>query len=203
MLGRGCKLPPPRSKGAGIPSSAHRRTEDTMTNTTSGRRARLWAAALVAGVLAAMAALLVVLGGGAAGAQETRSVDLDVKKTVSPKIVQVGERQVFTVKITNDGSTRARRVKMRDPLPSKVRFIRTSTSREVPGSCGIKDRVVTCHLGTLRADRTVTGKIYVKPVVAGSYTNRVYASFGKSSALGRDDSDYSDAARAVAEPQEK
>ena len=33
-----------------------------------------------------MAALLVVLGGGAAGAQETRSVDLDVEKTVRPGI---------------------------------------------------------------------------------------------------------------------
>ena len=153
--------------------------------------------------LAAMAALLVVSGGGAAVAQETRSVDLDVEKTVSPKTVQVGERQVFTVRITNDGSTRAERVRMRDPLPSKVRFIRASTSREVPGSCGIEDRVVTCRLGTLRADRTVTVKIYVKPVVEGSYTNRAYASFGKSSARGHDASDYSDAARAVVEPREE
>ena len=172
-----------------------------MTNTMPGRRARPWAAVLVAGALAAMAALLLVPGSGAA--QETRSVDLAVKKTVSPKTVQVGERQVFTVKITNHGSTRAERVRMRDPLPSKVRFIRTRTSREVPGSCGIKDRVVTCRLGTLRADGTVTVKIYVKPVVAGSYTNRAYASFGKSSARAGDASDYSDAARAVAEPLEK
>ncbi len=174
-----------------------------MTNTTSGRGARLWAAALVAGVLAAMAALLVALGGGVAGAQETRSVDLDVKKTVSPNTVQVGERQVFTVKITNDGSTRAERVRMRDPLPSKVRFIRTSTSREVPGSCSIEDRVVTCRLGTLRADRTVTAKIYVRPVVAGSYTNRAYASFTNPGARERDASDYSDAVRAVVEPRGK
>ena len=173
-----------------------------MTNSTSGRRTGPWVAALVV-ALAAMAALLVFSGGGAAGAQETRSVDLDVKKTVSPATVQVGERQVFTVRITNDGSTRAEGVRMRDPLPSKVRFVKTRTSREVPGSCGIDDRVVTCRLGTLRADRTVTVKIYVKPVVAGSYTNRAYASFGKSSALGRDASEYSDAARAVVEPREK
>ena len=146
-------------------------------------------------------ALLVVLGGGAAGAQEARSVDLDVDKTVHPGTVQVGEEQTFTIRITNDGSTRAERVRMRDPLPSKVRFIRASTSREVPGSCGIEDRVVTCRLGTLRADRTVTVKIYVKPVVAGSYTNRAFVSFTNSGARDRDASEFSDAARATVTPR--
>ncbi len=172
-----------------------------MTDTTTGRRARPWVATLVAGALASVGALLVVVGGGAAGAQEARFVDLDVDKTVHPRTVQVGERQTFTVKITNDGTTRAERVRMRDPLPSKVRFIRASTSREVPGSCGIEDRVVTCRLGTLRADRTVTVKIYVKPVEAGSYTNRAYASFDNSSARASDVSEVSDAATAhVEEP---
>ena len=61
------------------------------------------------GTLAAMAALLVVLGGGAAGAQETRSVDLDVEKTVRPGTAHVGELQTFTSKIINDGSTATRR----------------------------------------------------------------------------------------------
>ncbi|CAA9402344.1 MAG: hypothetical protein AVDCRST_MAG22-1178 [uncultured Rubrobacteraceae bacterium] len=171
-----------------------------MTDATAGRRAMLWAATLVAGALAAVGALLMVLGGGAAGAQEARFVDLDVDKTVHPGTVQVGDRQTFTVRVTNDGTTRAERVRMRDPLPSKVRFIRASTSREVPGSCGIEDRVVTCRLGTLRADRTVTVKIYVKPVEAGSYTNRAYASFTNSGARERDASESSDAAKAVVEP---
>ena len=157
---------------------------------------------MVGGTLAAMAALLlVVLGGGSAGAQEARSVDLDVDKTVHPKTVQVGDRQTFTIRITNHGSTRAERVRMRDPLPSKVRFIRASTSREVPGSCGIDGRVVTCRLGTLRADRTVTVTIYVRPVVAGSYTNRSYASFTNPGARERDLTNISDAATAhVEEP---
>lgn len=171
-----------------------------MTDTTAGRRAGPWAVALVAGTIAAVAALLGVLGSGSAGAQEARFVDLDVEKTVLPRTVQVGDRQTFTIKITNNGTTRAERVRMRDPLPSKVRFIRAGTSREVPGSCGIEDRVVTCRLGTLRAGRTVTVKIHVRPVVAGSYTNRAFASFSKSGARGRDASNSSDAARAVAEP---
>jgi uncharacterized repeat protein (TIGR01451 family) len=152
-----------------------------MTGNATRRTVRVWAGALLAGALAA--ALLLALGGGAAGAQEARSVDLVVKKTVSPKSVQVGERQVFTVKITNEGSTRAEGVRMRDPLPRAVKFLRASTSREVPGSCGIDDRVVECRLGKLRADRTVTVKIYVRPVVADSYVNRAYASFRNTNGL--------------------
>ena len=151
-----------------------------MTGNATRRTVRVWAGALLA---AALAAALLALGGGAAGAQETRSVDLVVKKTVSPKSVQVGERQVFTVRITNEGSTRAEGVRMRDPLPREVRFLRASTSREVPGSCGIEDRVVECRLGKLRADRTVTVKIYVKPVVADSYVNRAYSSFRNTNGL--------------------
>jgi len=182
----------------GLTVEARQRRESIVTNTTTGRRtARLWVAALLAGALAATFALLATLS-ASAGAQETRAVDLAVKKTVSPRTVQVGEKQTFTIRITNEGATRAEGVRMRDPLPSKVRFIRASTSREVPGSCGIEDRVVTCRLGNLGPDKTVTVKIYVKPVVAGSYTNRAYASHTNSAGLQLEDSD---AARAVVEAE--
>ena len=158
-------------------------------------------------IVVAMLALA-LSGGTALGASppetaDARGADLDVRKTVYPREVRVGERQTFTVKVTNEGTRRAEGVRMRDPLPSKVRFIRASTSREVPGSCGIDDRVVTCRLGTLRADRTVTVKIYVRPVVAGSYTNRAYATHGNLGALGPGAPEDSDAARAVVEPARK
>lgn len=159
-----------------------------MSDDATRRTVSVWAGVLMAGTLAA-AALLLALGGGTAGAQEGSGADLAVRKTVSPKAARVGETQVFAVEVTNEGSARAEGVRMRDPLPSKVRFIRASTSREVPGSCGVEDRVVTCRLGTLRADRTVTAKIYVSPVVAGSYNNRAYASFRNAARLQPEDSD--------------
>ena len=57
---------------------------------------------------------------------------MDVEKTVQPRTVQVGDSQTSTIRITDDGTTRAERVRMRGLLPSKVRFIRAaSTSREV------------------------------------------------------------------------
>jgi uncharacterized repeat protein (TIGR01451 family) len=179
-----------------LPPAPHERRTG-MTGTTPQRTVRLWAGVLLAVAIAA-AALLASLGGGAAEAQQARSVNLDVDKSVSPRVVQVGERQAFTVRITNRGSDRARGVRMRDPLPSAVRFIRAETSRHVPGSCGIADRVVRCRLGTLRPGRSVTVRIHVRPVVAGSYVNRAFASFGNSagraSELSADES--SDAARA-------
>ena len=173
-----------------------------MTNTAATARTGWpWVAALLAGALAALVMLLMALG-GTAGAQTAQGgPDLALKKTVYPKAVEVGERQTFTIKITNEGTRRAEGVRMTDPLPSKVRFIRASTSREVPGSCGIEDRVVECRLGALRPDRAVTVKIYVKPVVAGSYTNRAYISYTSPTAraLEADSSDNSDAARALVE----
>ena len=170
-----------------------------MTNTTTARTGLLWVAALLAGTLATIATLIAF--GSTAGAQTAQGPDLVLKKTVYPKSVQVGELQTFTIRITNEGTARAEGVRMKDPLPSKVRFIRASTSREVPGSCGIEERVVKCRLGTLRPDRTVTVKIYVKPVVAGSYTNRAYVSYSSPSARALEavTSDNSDAARALVE----
>ena len=176
--------------------------DDTARTRTGQTRVAEYILAAAVATLAA-AALLVALVGGAANAQEARSVDLDVRKTVSPKTVEVGERQVFTVKVTNNGTTRAERVSMRDPLPSKVRFIRASSSREVPGSCGIEDRVVRCRLGTLRADEMETVKIYVRPVEAGSYTNRAYASFDNSSNRASGASEGSDAAKAMVEARSR
>jgi uncharacterized repeat protein (TIGR01451 family) len=158
-------------------------------------------------VLAAGLLMLALSGGAAlatnptstAEAQERRGVDLDVRKSVYPRAVKVGELQTFTVKVTNDGGRRAEGVRMTDPLPSKVRFVRASTSRHVPGSCGVDDRIVACRLGDLRPDRTVTVKIQVRPVVAGSYTNRAYASRANPGALGTGASQASDSARAVVE----
>jgi len=141
----------------------------------------------VTAVLAALAmtAAMTVTSGDAVQAQTAQRAELGITKSVSPKVVAVGERQVFTIKVTNAGDRRARNVTMSDPLPSEVRFVRASTSRHVPGSCGLEPgRTVVCDLGTLRPGKTVTVKIYVRPVTAGTYTNRAFVNFGGATALG-------------------
>jgi uncharacterized repeat protein (TIGR01451 family) len=126
--------------------------------------------ALLLGTL--MAATVVLVLSGAARAQPTGSADLAVTKTVNPKVVTVGDNQTFTIKVTNERRDTARDVVMTDPLPNEVRFIRASTSRDKPGSCSARGGTVTCDLGNIRVDRTVTVKILVKTTEVGRYTNR-------------------------------
>ena len=146
-----------------------------MANTTRRTVAAvpLWAGALVLAAAFAVAAV-VTFGAGSAQAQLERSADLHVTKTVQPRQVTVGDRQTFTVKVTNSRGGTARQVHMTDPLPTQVRFIRASTSRRVPGSCGLVQRIVTCDLGNLVVGRTVTVKIRVELTQAGRYTNHAF-----------------------------
>jgi uncharacterized repeat protein (TIGR01451 family) len=166
-----------------------------MLPNTTRRRFHLWTLLVGALMVTAMMAL-----SGPAQTQTAQGVDLTVRKSVSPKFVAVGERQTFTIKVANEGNRRARNVTMSDPLPGKVRFVRASTSRHVPGSCGLEPvRTVVCDLGTLRAGKTATVWIIVKSIEAGSYTNRAFVSFGGASALELDGFDNQDTVRARVE----
>jgi uncharacterized repeat protein (TIGR01451 family) len=137
---------------------------------------RAWAPMSLAAALAAALLALMVLA-GSAQTQTAQGADLTVRKSVSPEVVVVGEKQTFTIKVTNEGNRLARNLTMEDPLPAKVRFVKASTSRHVPGSCGLAPvRTVVCHLGTLGAGKTVTIWIVVRNVEPGNYTNRAFAS---------------------------
>ena len=146
-----------------------------MANTTRRTVAAvpLWT---VAGGLAAAFAEAegVTFGAGNARRQLERSADQHVATTVQPKQVTVGQTQTFTIKVTNSRGGTARQVHMTDPLPAQVRFIRASTSRRVPGSCGLVRGIVACDLGDLVVGRTVTVQIFVEATQAGSSTNRAF-----------------------------
>jgi uncharacterized repeat protein (TIGR01451 family) len=163
-----------------------------MATKEMGRAAPTWALTLLVGALVATAIFAL---GGAAQAQPTGSADLSVTKTVKPKVVTVGDNQTFTIKVTNERRDTARDVVMTDPLPDEVRFIRASTSRDKPGSCSARGGTVTCDLGNLRVDRTVTVKILVKTTEAGRYTNRAFVDHSTTEL---DASDNRDGARARA-----
>jgi uncharacterized repeat protein (TIGR01451 family) len=144
-----------------------------MATKAMGRAAPPWAVTLLVGALVVTAMLIL---GGAAQARPTVSADLSVTKTVAPKVITVGDNQTFTIKVTNQRRDTARDVVMTDSLPNEVRFIRASTSRDKPGSCSARGGTVTCDLGNLRVDSTVTVKIFVKNTQAGRYTNRALVS---------------------------
>ena len=163
------------------------RTMSAMTN--AGRGLPVWARwVLLAAAIMALGAIS-LFGGGAAQAQTRASADLHPKKTVKPQMVRVGNNQTFTIKVTNQRGGTARDVVMTDPLPDKVRFIRASTSRHVPGSCSAKSGTVTCDLGNIKVGKTVTVKILVKNVEAGNYINHVHVSHSTTELEAADNSD--------------
>jgi uncharacterized repeat protein (TIGR01451 family) len=118
-----------------------------------------------------------VTGRVIAGGQRARP-DLRVSKTVKPQVVKVGQKQTFTVKVTNQRGRTANNLKMTDPLPKNVRFVRATTSRHVPGSCTRRRQggqtTVECWLGDLKVGRSVSVAIVVKAVKVGTYTNRAF-----------------------------
>ncbi len=156
-----------------------------MANETR-QTAPLWAVALLAAVVVAAAA---VFSAGGAQAQAEGSADLAVTKTVKPKVVTVGDKQTFTIKVTNERGDTARDVTMTDRLPNQVKFIKASTSRHVPGSCGLVQRTVACELGNLKVDQTVTVNILVKTTQAGRYTNQASVTHTTTELEGADNQD--------------
>jgi uncharacterized repeat protein (TIGR01451 family) len=157
------------------PPYRRRREEKIVANTIRRTVAAvpLWTVGLLLAATFAVAAVA-TFGGDSARAQVERSADLTVTKTVQPREVTVGDRQTFTIKVTNARGNTARDVHMTDRLPDQVRFIRASTSRQVPGSCGRVRQIVTCDLGNLRVGQTVTVQIFVEATQAGRYTNRAF-----------------------------
>ena len=115
---------------------------------------------------------------------------------MKPQTVRVGDNQTFIIKVKNTTSRNATNVKVTDPLPTEVRFIRASTSLHKPGSCGEINRTVECELGTLQGGERVTIKIFVRAVQAGDYTNRAFVSHTSTEL---DASDNFDTVRASAE----
>jgi uncharacterized repeat protein (TIGR01451 family) len=150
-----------------------------MSTNKTGYGFPVWATAALLGAAFALVAVVVAsFAGGTARAQDVGTnhlaSDLHIRKSVKPKTVRVGAKQTFVIKVVNERGATARGVRMRDPLPDKVRFVRASTSRHVPGSCRSRNRTVTCDLGNLRVGRSVTVKIFVKPVRSGRYVNRAF-----------------------------
>ena len=126
--------------------------------------------------LALLAVLVAALAFGLSPANAASRSDLHLHKAVKPKTVLVGQNQTFHIHVRNESRKNATSVKMTDPLPREVRFIRASTSLHRPGSCGISRRTVECNLGTLKGGERVHIKIFVKAVKAGKYKNRAFVS---------------------------
>jgi uncharacterized repeat protein (TIGR01451 family) len=129
----------------------------------------LWVLALLLGAAVALAAIATL--GSTAQAQQQATNGLSIKKTIQPKTVKVGKTQVYTINIRNTTNSRLTGVVMTDTLPRNVKFIRASTSLQIPGSCRPSGRTVVCGPYALAAGELVTIRIYVKTTKVGTYRN--------------------------------
>lgn len=95
-------------------------------------------------------------------------VDLVVSKTDSPDPAFVGDALTYAVTATNNGPNTAHDVVLTDTLPAGVTFVSATPSQ---GTCTRSGSVVTCTMGTVFIQRSVTVQIVVTPTVAGSINN--------------------------------
>jgi uncharacterized repeat protein (TIGR01451 family) len=154
------------------------------TNTAGGRRLPVWMVVLL-GVVACMVLLALVTLGGPTQAQTRSSSDLHVTKQPKRAQLKVGKKFTWTVKVKNEGGSRARDVVMVDDLPNFVKFVRASTSLDDPGICRpFGTGIVECRLGNLRVGNTVTILVTAKTVKAGKGKNRVHAHAARASGAG-------------------
>lgn len=100
----------------------------------------------------------------------TPEFDLGVTKSASPDVVAVGEMITYTLEVTNNGPQAAKGVELVDTLPDLVTF-----SFADPG-CTEADGVVTCVIGSLAVDGTVSIDIVVTAEVDGNALNTVEVS---------------------------
>jgi uncharacterized repeat protein (TIGR01451 family) len=101
-------------------------------------------------------------------------VDLSITKSGSPATQQLGAGNItWTIVVTNHGPNADTGVKITDPMPAGNTFVSASASPH--GTC-TGGGILTCDLGTMAADESVTITLVTTPSAAGAQTNTVNVS---------------------------
>lgn len=139
--------------------------------------------------IAILVGIAMVLGIAASGlAAKGGSADLAITKTDSPDPVGMGTTLTYTIGVQNLGPDMATGVTVTDQLPKAVDFV---SAAPTTGTCGHKDRRVTCDLGSLGtpsinyAPAHVT--ITVVPRKAGAITNTASVKGNEKDPVGAND----------------
>ena len=96
--------------------------------------------------------------------------DLEIIKLVSAEKAYVGEELTWTIIVKNHGPSAASNVKVREDIPSTLKFIRATGTK---GTYDAKTQVWT--IGTLESGSTVSLQIVTKVLSVGNITNPVEA----------------------------
>ena len=125
---------------------------------------------------------LALLAGLAGTANAQGQADLVVDKSASAESVTAGKRLVYLITVQNLGPDTATDVNLVDGLPITcsefgcrpvVRLLKVDPSQ---GSCGTEaEGNIPCTLGDIASGATVTVRIVVRTIQAGTITNTAFA----------------------------
>ncbi|WP_378953204.1 SBBP repeat-containing protein [Pelosinus sp. sgz500959] len=90
---------------------------------------------------------------------------LTMSQSASPDPLLLGQNLIYHITVTNNGPDLATNVIVTDTLPPDVDFVSVSTG------CNQNSGIVTCNLGILEPDLSITITITIKPKHAGIITN--------------------------------
>jgi uncharacterized repeat protein (TIGR01451 family) len=91
--------------------------------------------------------------------------DLSLALSATPQPVRVGEPLTVTITVANAGPQAATNVVLAHTLPAEVAFVSAASTR---GSCKVSGRELTCNLGALAVDESLTVTLVVTPLRAGA-----------------------------------
>ncbi len=98
-------------------------------------------------------------------------VDLSITKSGSPATQVLGSGNItWTIVVTNNGPSDDTGVTVTDPMPAGNTFVSATSSQ---GSC-TGGLILTCTIGDMAADGTVTITLVTTPSAAGAQTNTVH-----------------------------
>ena len=86
------------------------------------------------------------------------AADVGVAKVATPDPLARDGRATWHVRTTNHGPSTATRVRIRDTLPARARFLRATGA----GRCTVRGRFVTCRVRNLRTGRSVRTRIVAR-----------------------------------------
>ncbi len=103
------------------------------------------------------------------------SADLAVTQTAAPNPVMVRDKLTWTITVTNNGTIDATGVKLIDTLPPAG--LTSVSAKSSQGTCSAPvNGLITCNLGALTNNQSVTVSVAGIPTSAGSLINQISVS---------------------------
>ena len=113
--------------------------------------------------------------------------DLVITKTGSPNPVQVGQTLIYTIGVTNIGSSTSNNAILIDSIPSEIDYVSSTSTTGSP--CDFPSGTVRCNLGNLAVGQSSTTTIVTTAKSAGTANNTASVSSDETDMNNTDNTD--------------